>query len=156
MDINYIAGFFDGEGTVGIYGKGTKLRARISISQTDENVLTLIKLHFGYGNVYKVGRTKDNWKDAWVYAIQDTNDVVDFLTKITPFLIVKKDIALDVLFKALERGSEINNRRNIRIDNKLKAIELNKDGLSLRKIAYILGVSRMAISRMLEEYKNGV
>lgn len=156
MDINYIAGFFDGEGTVGIYGKGAKLRARISISQTNENVLSLIKTNFGYGNVYKVGRTKDHWKDAWVYAIQDVNEVIDFLTKITPFLIVKKEIALDVLSKALERGNEINNRRNIRVDNKLKAIKLNKEGLSLRKTASILGVSRMAISRMLEEHKNGV
>lgn len=99
MTWQYIAGFFDGEGSFCHNGKGF----RITISQTDENVLNEIKKFTGLGNVIKVTKRRDHWKDAWVYYIAKQEDVLTFTQNTTEYLLVKKDILIDAQ-KKLQRA----------------------------------------------------
>ena len=58
MNWSYIAGFFDGEGSVAHNGKGF----RITIAQTDLEILNLIKDFTGVGHVIEVTKRKKHWK----------------------------------------------------------------------------------------------
>lgn len=86
MTWDYMAGFFDGEGSVCHNGKGY----RITIAQTNEDVLKDIVSFSGVGSVVKVTKRKKHWKDSWVYYIANQKDVHFFLGNILPFLVVKK------------------------------------------------------------------
>ncbi len=89
MDWNYIAGFFDGEGSICHNGKGY----RITIAQTNYPVLAGIVTFSGVGGVIKVTKRKKHWKDSWVYYIASQKDVYFFLQNIKPLLIVKRELA---------------------------------------------------------------
>jgi hypothetical protein len=53
LELAYLAGFFDGEGSVGIYNTSNRRRAtrgfqmKVTVSQTDPLILNEIKEHFG-------------------------------------------------------------------------------------------------------------
>ncbi len=66
MDWNYIAGFFDGEGSI---LKHDPTNYRISIPQTNEEVLQKIKTFSNMGNIFKTRKRKEHWKDSWVYSV---------------------------------------------------------------------------------------
>lgn len=87
MNWQYIAGFFDGEGTITHNGKGF----RITIPQTNELVLQKIRLFAGYGNIIYNPKRKSYWSDGWTYYIAKQSEVYKFLMKIKPFLVVKSD-----------------------------------------------------------------
>jgi len=84
----YVAGLFDGEGYMGIKNfKGkTYLRYRLAIANQHKGVLELIKNRFG-GNIYK----KDNKIECWQWEINNKQEAINFLEKIIPHLIVKKE-----------------------------------------------------------------
>ena len=86
----YVAGLFDGEGYIGIKNfKGkTYLRYRLAISNQHKGVLGLIKKRFG-GNIYK----KDNKIECQQWEINNKQEAINFLEKIIPHLIVKKEKA---------------------------------------------------------------
>ncbi len=89
MNWSYIAGFFDGEGSICHNGRGY----RITIAQTNEDVLKGIASFSGVGAVIKTTKRKKHWKDSWVYYIASQEDVYIFLKNIKSFLVVKKDSA---------------------------------------------------------------
>ena len=84
MNINdaaYIAGLFDGEGSVDFArrkekrGKTTYTVQRIlmRIEMTDESVLNWVHEKLGVGTVRKRNRSpsvKAHWKDRWVYSVR--------------------------------------------------------------------------------------
>jgi len=88
----YVAGLFDGEGYIGIKNfKGkTHLRYRLAIANQHKGVLELIKKRFG-GNIYK----KDNKIECWQWEINNKQEAINFLEKIIPHLIIKRDKAED-------------------------------------------------------------
>ena len=89
MTWEYIAGFFDGEGTISSVGDGY----RVVISQTNLLVLEEIRLFVGFGNVSQVAKRKEHWKDAWIYYVARQKQVLRFLDSVEPFLIVKSQKA---------------------------------------------------------------
>lgn len=60
--ITWFAGLFEGEGSF-LFHKG-KPKA-IVISMTDKDVLEKVQKFFG-GSIYKLGKRKEHWKDAWL------------------------------------------------------------------------------------------
>jgi len=147
MNIGYISGFFDGEGTLNISNN----RWRISIPQTHYRVLDEIRKFVGFGSIYKTKKKKEHHKDAWVYTITNSKDVLEFLIMIEPFLIVKKEFINEQIF--ILKNKEINDiiKINERVNQKNKVIELKESGLSYRKIEKIMGFSRQKVSRLLNE-----
>ena len=76
-DIAYIAGLFDGEGSVD-FKKRREKRGNVQnilmrIEMTDESVLNWVHETLGVGTVRKRNRSpsvKAHWKDRWVYSVR--------------------------------------------------------------------------------------
>lgn len=77
MTWNYVVGFFDGEGSITKNGSGF----RITIVQTNKEVLEEIKKFIQLGGVMEITKRKLHWKDCWVYYIASPKDVHIFFNK---------------------------------------------------------------------------
>jgi len=92
----YAAGLFDGEGCVSINkvtAKGYKkpgFQLRASISMTDERMMMQFQEWFYGGCQY---RTRPRAKDYWMWVVV-ARGARDFLTKVEPYLVIKKPQAL--------------------------------------------------------------
>jgi hypothetical protein len=109
ISIEYIAGLFDGEGTVGIYkvtnGESEKIywSITLNISGSFRPVLEAIQAFFGFGSIYSSKRNKkliatrygsldtSLCKQGWRWEIRNKNDSKEFLSKILPHLHEKKE-----------------------------------------------------------------
>lgn len=99
MDIRYIAGFFDGEGCVGIQKryeperKGQNLRYRMYVQITVSTPNVLQKIHKEFGGYFYKGCMQyvvsKNPRQIWVLK-WGGRKAADFLRVILPFLILKK------------------------------------------------------------------
>lgn len=96
MDITlqWLAGFFDGEGCIGLHKGGSRSTAnyhpRATITNTDLPTLKAIQVQYG-GTIHeatKKGSTKPCWILAW-----SNQKALAFLRLISPHLIVKKSQA---------------------------------------------------------------
>lgn len=137
MTNEYIAGFFDGEGSI-IRFKG---KVKLQITQASRPVLEMIKFHFGFGSINELKKRKPHWKDAWVFIVTNNRDCLAMLNNIAPYLVVKKQQALqaiDYLNKWCEKKSDWEHRNE-------KAIEMVKAGMSYRKIQNETKISRQTI-----------
>lgn len=153
MDLSYIAGFFDGEGSLGVYGKIQ--RPKISISQTDDKILEEIRDFIGVGQVYKTGRRKgkSHWKDSWVYIVNKREDCLVFIDKIQPYLRLQRKIDSCIEMRSIIKNWLDSNLTygSKREETKKKVFLLNSKGLSCREIQDRVGISRSTVSRMLRE-----
>lgn len=115
----YLAGFIDGEGYLGIYKirRGNKkdwsvkndcfFRAIIEVGNTNREVIDLFKGRFGgYIKTVKEGPNRGKELYVWRY---DNNRVAGVIDEVYPFLIVKKRHA-DVLRKFFQT---FNNKENV-------------------------------------------
>lgn len=117
MNWNYIAGFFDGEGSVSVsYRKSGNLRNVIlSITQCQLEVLEQIRDFVGEGKIdvnrHEGSKTwKEHWKPAWHFRLSNRPAVIRFLEKIQSKVIVKKDKNAQVL-RILKRAEQLRNKR---------------------------------------------
>ena len=80
-DAAYVAGLFDGEGSVDFAKRKEKKRGKtytvqrilMRIEMTDEDVLNWVHEKLGVGTVRKRNRSpsiKTHWKDRWVYSVR--------------------------------------------------------------------------------------
>lgn len=86
MEIAYIAGLFDGEGSVSLMRKGATFIARVSITNTHDGVLRLIQEQFG-GTIYK-RQYRGHGQDVWGWQ-RNNSSAIAFLRHIRPHLIIK-------------------------------------------------------------------
>jgi len=96
ITLQYIAGFFDGDGSIGIYSsKKTKnsfhLRTQLTQNKSEKAKLVMIYLidKFG-GNLSEQITISNDIKYNWQL---NADLAVNFLSKILPYLILKKDQA---------------------------------------------------------------
>lgn len=135
LDINYVAGFYDGEGCIFI-NDGYMLVS--SIVSTDFSILNRLTEVFG-GTLYKKIRYKEIHKQKWEWFLSG-KDLISFLTKIEPYVINKKEqIKLGLEYNRIKRGirgkdlclSEIQIREKFKNDIcKLKHIEISENELN--------------------------
>lgn len=145
MTWEYIAGFFDGEGSIAPNGIGV----RISIPQTNEEVLTAIRNFSGVGSIVKVTKRREHWKDSWTYYIASKKDIKFFLEKITPHLVVKKEVAIKATSLLRLQLAEMNKREQLYRNRKFEAKLLRKRGWSYRKIGEKMKVDWGYIRRLV-------
>ncbi|RKX50680.1 MAG: hypothetical protein DRP25_05140, partial [Thermotoga sp.] len=96
MDLKYLAGLFDGEGSVAIVKAKTQYSSpnyilNIRIVNTNKELLEKIKSKFG-GSVIKKTKNKlygKNHNVCWVWIAQ-SNIAKNILERILPYLIIKK------------------------------------------------------------------
>lgn len=112
MDIAYLAGVFDGEGSVGMYRR-SKFNAKhkspiwschISIANTDFRLLSWLSANVPYGHA-RVKPRKGNRKIQWEWSIRSRKTISEFLLTVRPFLTVKADQA-DLLLSLLGAEEE--------------------------------------------------
>ena len=103
----YIAGFTDGEGYIGIEKKkdnrikrGYSIRFRIELVNQYKELLEAIQKKYG-GRLW----LKINQKQCWQLTIERKQQVFIFLKDIAPFLIVKKEKAMRLIGYIQERKS---------------------------------------------------
>lgn len=142
MTNEYIAGFFDGEGTIAIVGN----RLRMSIPQTNFEVLDEIRQFLSFGSIFKEKKRKEHWKDSWVLYTSNSEDTYRFLLRVKNLLIVKKDKAE----KAIKVYEDVINRKSLKMVMKVKALDLVKEGKSYREIEKETGVGRQTICRLMK------
>ncbi len=90
----YIAGFVDGEGSIGIHkSQGLYATLWLQVSNADERVIQYIS-HLLPGRIYATRRTRNGKVCKISYKIQwNSQEAIDVLELILPYLIVKKDMA---------------------------------------------------------------
>ena len=145
MDWKYIAGFFDGEGSISHNGRGY----RITIPQTNLEVLEIIKDFCGFGGTISVTKRKSHWKDSWIFYVASQREVYNFLSHIFPYLIVKKritDNAISDLTHYINEKDSYDKKRGVMFD---RAAKLRLKGMSYRKVAKKIGVDWGYLRRIL-------
>lgn len=97
---DYLAGFFDADGSVGIYNRTkTSYQVNISIANSGHHgriICNEIKNRFG-GSVVEAKSKKSTHRNVFWWRCSSTPKVKEFLEEITPHLIIKKDQALATL-----------------------------------------------------------
>ena len=131
MNWSYIAGFFDGEGSI-THNNG--IGFRITIPQTNEEVLNEIRNFAKVGYVIKLKKRKAHWKDSWLYYIASKKDVLVFLKKMIPYLVLKKEISLKAIYSLKEQLIKIEKKKETYKRRQSKAKLLRLKGWSYRKI----------------------
>ena len=126
-ELSYIAGFFDGEGSINILTrkrpKNTEYTLTVAIGQKDGATLDWIKENFG-GNVYLIKRD-----GSFYWAISHKKAIV-FLKELLPFLQYKKPQALVAIeyYENMTKRARITSREEIgrREQARLQLIALKK------------------------------
>ncbi len=130
MNESYLAGFFDGEGYVGVkswkFGKSYMLSCHIT--NTDFDIIIEIQKKFG-GIIHIEETQNNNWKDK-ITLCWNAQDCKDVLRKIFPFLIVKKrQVEMAFLFpfnkRGVKRTTELINEQR-RIYEELRFLKMNR------------------------------
>jgi len=132
----YVAGFFDGEGSVVDYSSKNyrcHTHYEICMVQKDRAVLDEIQSFLGYGRVSKHG------EDCWMLKIHRHADQTDFMEGVLPYSIVKR--------RQLEEARRFNDGKDWDAFHKLRRIpdhelsSLYLGGFSIRAIARRYGVT---------------
>jgi hypothetical protein len=146
MTWEYVAGFFDGEGSIVYNGSGF----RLTIAQTNFTVLDSIRKFAKVGQVIKVTKRQAHWKDSWVYYISKQEDILFFVKCIQSFSIVKKqkiNIVLPKLISAVSYNQDKVLKRQLLAKT---AKILRKKGLSYREIGKRLNIDFGQARRLIK------
>ena len=98
----YIAGFFDGEGSVGfVWRKSTKNKKKYGrllarLTQNDRSILEWIRRKTGFGSIHQTKKKNPRWKLTHYYVVA-YEAARQFLWAIQPFLKVKAKAVKDNL-----------------------------------------------------------
>lgn len=128
-NMNYIAGFFDGEGYVGI---NKKFRPIITFTNTNKEVLGFIKDKIeSENNIYFINSKSLKHKNKYTLNITSNGECLSLAEKLLPYSIVRKK-RLELLIEILELKSE-NIQNELKKEDALRLFEqmklLNHRGL---------------------------
>lgn len=120
LDLAYIAGFIDGEGSIGLYKRtprgdhNPEYIVQITIVQVEKEVLEYIKSFFG-GCLSKKKIYSDKHRQS--YQLKFThNKAVEFAEQIEPYLIIKREQAK--LIKEFRENKILINRKQPKFGGK--------------------------------------
>lgn len=145
MNWSYFAGFFDGEGSVTRNGNGY----RITISQTNFLVLDEIRRWAQCGSIRTVATRRAHWKQSWTFAISKQGDVLHFLKKVHPWLIVKKPLVNSILPQLI---GLVRQQQHSVIESRVRREKIRKlrhQGLTYRAIGKITGLDWGYVRRVV-------
>jgi len=131
-DIRWLAGFFDGEGSIGVYrtsGGGHNLKIQIVQSASINSERLFSSLRYFYGGNYS--RHKTTHRPKFTYQI-DAKYAYRFLNHIRPYLVFKAAQA-DVAIKWFENRPAQVRKKNGRLGTIRRAAD-TKTELMLKKM----------------------
>jgi hypothetical protein len=154
----YVAGFFDGEGCIGMYPdpkyRSTRVLVQMSQAEPQEQVLYEIQEFLsthGISFTTRVVKPEGNRKPC--HQLYTVNRVVasEFLKQVEPYLRVKLRKAKELIAWAdnnpARRGAH---KRPIKKAKVKEILEMRESGMSQREIAEVLGISnQVMVGRIL-------
>ncbi|MEM2338415.1 MAG: helix-turn-helix domain-containing protein [Candidatus Bathyarchaeia archaeon] len=95
ITLSYVAGLFDGEGSIYIKHRRDSLQNRVYIINTDRNIVKWLKETFKGGKIvsWKDPHPSPNRKQVFYWHLQRRLDVLSFLKALLPYLKIKKETA---------------------------------------------------------------
>jgi len=131
ISIQYIAGFFDGEGGIYVtqkvdkrFGKDILVRnIRCQITNGDIKVLKMIQQK--YGGIIREKQREEGWKPAFYLEISSQKDMLKFLRDIEPYLIIKKEqvkLAIQYLKSRLSHQHKRYTDEEIKITERIRSL----------------------------------
>ena len=102
-DIAYIAGIFDGEGSVDIKRGSWKL----VIGNTNLELIDWLHRKVPYSRVYLRMRRKPHWKDMGHWMLMGNLKISALLTLLQPYLIVKREKVGAILADTAEKAKRL-------------------------------------------------
>jgi hypothetical protein len=138
----YMAGFFDGEGCVGLNRSRSatvkfEYRVEVQINQVDKEPLMLFKNRYG-GTLIQDMRSKKNknWQDVWHWLIADKS-AKRCLEDLKPFCIVRKyKILLALEYLGLRRLDNSSNIIRSSQEQRERALKTNEQIINQRREIY--------------------
>lgn len=106
VEAAWLAGFFDGEGSLVSYKSGRKRTGRafkMQIANTDLRSIKRCLAITGVGGVGHRYKNHPRWKYQEIWYVNAQRDLVDVLKQIRPYLIIKGD----VVDKFLDKWKEV-------------------------------------------------
>jgi len=97
LSIEYIAGFFDADGSVGLYKRGGSWQVNICIANSGiegEKICKELQQRYKGAIVYCTKAKKVTHRDVFWWKINGTSLVKQFLLEIKDHLIIKKEQAI--------------------------------------------------------------
>ncbi len=88
MNLQYAAGFVDGEGCINFAKTRSSIYPRVLVTNTNIEILKDFQKKWG-GDIKQNFCKKDNWKPAYSWRISWTK-AINFLSDIEPYLKIKK------------------------------------------------------------------
>lgn len=135
-EIAYLAGVFDGEGTI----QTAHRNYGVSVQMTDLDILERFQAQFG-GAIYRRSLRKGQ-KQSWVWGLNRRNDVWDFLSAIDSYLGERR--------RAKVREFEDKCRWPKEFTNREKALLMMQDlGMNHREIGERLGLHRKTVECLI-------
>jgi len=95
-DKAWLAGFFDGEGSIGIYKssgrKGKYKNWNLCIGNTSWIAVRYCQKISGVGSIVekKIGKKPKHYKRQWLWNVQSQRNIISVLKQILPYLKIKK------------------------------------------------------------------
>lgn len=127
---SYFAGFFDGEGSVGIYktkqskhsrGSGFWYKPRVSASNSVRPILKKMQSLYGGGLVSFAPRTENrSWEHSW--SLTTNRPIELFLLKVLPYLVVKYEQA-NTMMQLIRMNGSVDPRKRECLALKLQALK---------------------------------
>lgn len=98
-DKGYIAGFLDGEGSIIFYKDRVKPNPAIQLPNTHKGVVEWLQKKLTCGTLAITVREKSNpnWKTLYQLHIHGAKQVYDILIAIEPYLLIKRDKAIEAI-----------------------------------------------------------
>jgi predicted transcriptional regulator len=147
MTWDYVCGFFDGEGSAGVYGKSF----RLAFHNTHRGSLDAMREFICCGKVRERKNVKGfGKKRMFVLAVERVDDLRAIIPHMIDRCIIKRDALIALLAHVKDKQSRWQNR------GKLAACGIEQvrswhwiDGLSVHKIARYVGVTSVAVYRFM-------
>jgi hypothetical protein len=129
LSLEYIAGFIDGEGCIGIYKNDNQIYPRLAITNTNREILAMLQLQFGgYLHAAKINKDK-NYKPSYVWCLSSSK-CINLIKKIEPLLIIKRSQALLLMaYDELRPGYGVTWDREVADKLISTSRELNRKGI---------------------------
>lgn len=129
----YFAGYFDAEGSLGVFpaNAGRSWCTRVSFGQTNPAVLHQLHDIYG-GTLSKIQRQSANWRDQTHWVLSRFNVVACFLQDIQPYLGEKRDQVEAVLSRFSTRMPALDAQKLIRDLQRMKKTKLTVKRLPIK------------------------
>ena len=131
----YLAGLFDGEGSIGFYLTRTEsFTATLCITNTDFRIMTWLQLHIPFGTIYSKA-PNNNRRPAWGWKTSKREHVVEFLEAIKSYLVIKLDQAI-LLLSHLNAEQKIIRTKSEKLTASMTKTR-TEVGLELKRLKYV-------------------